>query len=97
VEADRSGIVASLNAELVGRSSMALGAGRQRVEDEIDHGAGVLIARCRGDAVRAGEPVVELLYNDDRGLEEAVALARDAIVIADEAPVLRPLILGAVR
>jgi pyrimidine-nucleoside phosphorylase len=97
VTADRSGYVCSMNAELVGRSSMALGAGRQRVEDQIDHGAGVMIARRPGDAVKAGDPVIELLYNDERGVADATALARDAFTISDEPPALRPLILGVVR
>jgi pyrimidine-nucleoside phosphorylase len=97
VPADRSGYVATMNAELIGRSSMALGAGRLRVEDTIDYGAGVLIIRRPGEAVSAGEPVVELLYNDERGVAEAAALARDAVTISEEPPLLRPLILGTVR
>jgi pyrimidine-nucleoside phosphorylase len=97
VTADRSGYVASMNAELIGRSSMALGAGRQRVEDRIDHGAGILIARRPGEPVTAGEPVVELLYNDERGVAEAMALARESFTIADQPHTLRPLVLGVVR
>jgi pyrimidine-nucleoside phosphorylase len=97
VAADRSGFVSALNAERIGRSSMTLGAGRQRVEDQIDHGAGVLIAKRPGEEVRAGEAVIELLYNDDAGVREAIALAREGIEISDEPPALRPLILGVVR
>jgi thymidine phosphorylase len=97
IAADRSGYVSGLDAGLVGRSSMLLGAGRQRVEDRIDHGAGVLIAKRPGEPVAAGDPVLELLYNDDRGLPQAMACAREAIVIADEPPALEPLILGVVR
>jgi thymidine phosphorylase len=97
VRAERSGYVSALNAELIGRSSMALGAGRQRVEDRIDHGAGVVVARRPGEEVRVGEPVIELLYNDEAGVREAIALARQAIAISDEPPALRPLILGVVR
>jgi pyrimidine-nucleoside phosphorylase len=97
VRAERSGYISALNAERIGRSSMALGAGRQRVEDQIDHGAGVVIARRPGEEVRVGQPVIELLYNDEAGVREAVALARQAIAISDEPPALRPLILGVVR
>ena len=97
VTADRSGFIRALNAERIGRSSMALGAGRQRVEDRIDHGAGVLIATRPGEEVRAGDAVIELLYNDDAGVREAIALAQEAIEITDEPPALRPLILGVVR
>jgi len=97
VTAMRSGYVQSLNAELIGRASMALGAGRERVGDTIDHGAGVLVTRARGAAVKAGDTVLELLYNDDRSLNQALMLARDAVTIGDAPPALRPLILGVVR
>jgi pyrimidine-nucleoside phosphorylase len=97
VMARRSGYVTVLHAELIGRASMALGAGRERVEDGIDHAAGVLIARGRGEAVRAGDTVLELLYNDDRGLAQAQALADEAVTIGDEPRALGPLILGVVR
>ena len=97
VTADRSGFVSQMRAELVGRASMALGAGRSRVEDSIDHGAGVLIRRKPGDAVSAGEPIFELLHNDKRGLQDAIALARESIVITPELPRARPLVRGTVR
>ena len=75
---------------------MALGAGRQRIEDRIDHGAGILVIRKPGDEVRAGETVLELLYNADRGLPSALALATDAVRLASSPPALGPLVLGRV-
>ena len=97
VTADRSGFVSLIDAEQVGRASMALGAGRQQVEDQIDHGAGILIGKRPGEQVAAGETVLELLYNDERGLDQALSLAREAIGLSDQPPALRPLILGVVR
>jgi pyrimidine-nucleoside phosphorylase len=97
VAAERGGFLARLQADLVGRASMALGAGRARIEDTIDHGAGVLIARKPGERVHAGEPILELLYNDGGGLEQAIDLARQAIEIAAEPPDVSPLVLGTVR
>ena len=97
IAAGQDGYVAALQADLVGRASMALGAGRLRIEDRIDHGAGVLIAKKPGGRVRAGETILELLYNDDRGLGEASALAHAAIHLAAEPPVLRPIVLGTSR
>ncbi|MBI2829323.1 MAG: thymidine phosphorylase [Acidobacteria bacterium] len=96
IAAGADGYVAALQADLVGRASMAVGAGRQRIEDRIDHSAGVVIAKKPGESVRAGETILELLYNDDRGLGEASALASSAIRISAEPPVLRPLLLGTV-
>jgi len=97
IAADRSGFVSRVEAESIGRASMALGAGRLRVEDRIDHGAGILL-HCRpGDPVAAGDTILELLFNDESGVEGAATLARDAIAIASEPPPLRPLVLGTVR
>ena len=96
VTADTDGYVAGLRADLVGRASMALGAGRRRIGDRIDYGAGVLIAKKPGESVRVGDTIMELLYNDDRHLEEASALARAAIHLTAEPVVPRPLVLGTV-
>jgi pyrimidine-nucleoside phosphorylase len=96
ITSERAGFLARLDAELIGRASMALGAGRARVEDRIDHGAGVVLHRKPGDAVAPGAPILELLYNDERGLAEATTLARDAVEIGAEAPPPRPLVLATV-
>jgi pyrimidine-nucleoside phosphorylase len=93
-KAAQDGYVAAMKADLIGRASMALGSGRQRVEDSIDPGAGVLIAKKPGEQVAAGETILELLYNDDRGLEEASSLVQAAISMASAPPALRPLVLG---
>ena len=96
VTAPRDGYIAALKADLVGRASMVLGAGRQRVDDRVDHGAGVIISKKPGDAVRAGDTVLELLYNDASGLAQAVAFAEQAIHVAPAPPALKPLVLGRV-
>jgi thymidine phosphorylase len=97
VAAERGGHVTALRADLIGRASMTLGAGRQRIDDTIDRGAGILIAKKPGERVDAGDTIVELLYNDDRRLKEAISLVREAIQVSDDPPVLKPLILGTVR
>src|SRR5205807_10010840 len=43
VRAPRAGYVVRLDAELIGRATMLLGAGRDRVEDPIDPGVGAVV------------------------------------------------------
>ena len=95
--ATRSGYVAAMHAEAIGRASHALGAGRSRVGDAIDHGVGIIAMSKPGDAVRAGDPLLELHHRGGRNLEVALALCREAISIGDEPPSARRKVLGEVR
>jgi pyrimidine-nucleoside phosphorylase len=81
ITAPSTGQVQRLDAELVGRASMLLGAGREKAGDAVDPTAGITIRRKPGDNVRAGEPVLDLHFNDDRGLAAARDLIAQAIVI----------------
>jgi len=92
-----AGFLRTLDAELVGRASMLLGAGREKVGDSIDPGAGIMIAAKPGAAVAAGQPILELRYNDGRRLDEAVRLAEAAITIGDAPVDAAPLILDHIR
>ncbi|MFI5177847.1 MAG: thymidine phosphorylase [Vicinamibacterales bacterium] len=97
VTAARAGFLTRVDAELVGRASVALGAGRDRVEDPVDPAVGIIVAAKPGDEVRAGQPVLELHYRDRARLETASRLARQAITIGDERPAARPSNVGEVR
>jgi pyrimidine-nucleoside phosphorylase len=96
VEAPRAGYLAGLDAELVGRASVALGAGRDRVDDSVDPGVGILVAAKPGASLQAGDPVLELHYRNPATLEAAVSMASRAVTIGDLAPVTRSLIVGEV-
>jgi thymidine phosphorylase len=50
-----------------------------------------------GDAVREGDPVLEIHYRDRTRLEAAIRLTSQAITIGDDAPPPRRLIVGEVR
>jgi pyrimidine-nucleoside phosphorylase len=97
VTADRSGVLTALDAELVGRASVALGAGRDRVEDPVDPAVGILVRAKPGDRVQAGDPVLEMQYRDSGRLGAALALAARAIAIGEAPLQARPLIVGEVR
>jgi pyrimidine-nucleoside phosphorylase len=93
IAAARSGVVVAVDAERVGRASMLLGAGRERVDAPIDHAAGIVLEVSPGDEVRAGAPLMFLHHNGTRRLEEACVLAAEAVIIGDQAPSPSPLIL----
>ncbi|MBI2835250.1 MAG: thymidine phosphorylase [Acidobacteria bacterium] len=96
VVAERSGYVLSLDAEQIGRASMARGAGRERAGDAIDPAVGLVLRAKPGDVIDQGEPLMALHYRDESRLNEAITLAVSAVRIDDEAPPAQPLILGAI-
>ena len=96
VAAPRDGVVAGLQAELVGRAAVALGAGRSRVDEAVDHAVGIRVLAPPGSAVRTGEAVFEVPHRGGRGMDAALPLLGDAISVSDAPPAARPLIVGAV-
>jgi pyrimidine-nucleoside phosphorylase len=96
VTADRSGVVSHVDAAIVGRASMVLGAGRERLDATIDPGAGLVLRAKPGDRVQRGDALVELHAGVGARLDEARALVNDAIAIGEEPVPQMPLILGAV-
>jgi pyrimidine-nucleoside phosphorylase len=96
VTAPRAGVLTGLDAALVGRASVALGAGRDRVDQDVDPAVGIMVMAAPGDWVGQGDPVLELHYRDPSRLGAALPLAVGAITIGDAAPVPRPLILAEV-
>jgi pyrimidine-nucleoside phosphorylase len=93
VRAPRSGYITTLDAELIGRAAMHLGAGRDRVDDVIDPSVGVVLASAWAQEVRAGDAVFEVHYHDEAKLAQALPLLDESCRIGDEAPTIRPLIL----
>jgi pyrimidine-nucleoside phosphorylase len=97
VAAPRNGHVAELRAEHIGRAAVALGAGRARLEDAVDHGVGIQVIAPPGTSVRAGDVVMVVRHRGGRGLKEALPLLDAAIEIAAAPPPRRSLVVDTVR
>ncbi len=92
IRAERAGFIQAMDAESIGRASQMTGAGREKKEDSIDHGAGIYLERKVGDSVAGGDVLATLYGEDPQKLQAAADLAAAAIRIGDEKPQMRPLI-----
>jgi len=97
VTAPRDGFVAAMRAEPVGRAAVLLGAGRDRLDAEIDPAVGLMVLAPLGTAVKKGEPIIEIRHRGGRGLEEARRLLHDCIDIGEQMPQPPRLILDRVQ
>jgi pyrimidine-nucleoside phosphorylase len=71
VKSPESGYVAQVQARTVGEAAVALGAGRARKADPIDHAVGFIIHRKVGDRIAQGEPLFTIYANEEEKLDEA--------------------------
>ncbi|HEX2367637.1 MAG TPA: thymidine phosphorylase [Acidimicrobiia bacterium] len=93
VTAERDGWVTLCDARTVGVSAMRLGAGRERKEDEVDHGVGITLLAKVGDRVELGQPVAKVRYRSLERWDETAPFLAGAWQIDDEATAPGPLVI----
>ena len=96
VRAESAGFVTELDAGLIGRAAVVLGGGRDKVDDAIDPGVGIMIPATVGDAVSAGDAVLRVRYRSDVRLEAALPLLTKAIRIGESPEPPAPLVMDEV-
>jgi pyrimidine-nucleoside phosphorylase len=92
VPSENAGTVLAMDAEAIGHAAMILGAGRARIEDRIDPGAGLVIERKIGDRVERGEAVAVAHTSDPARADEGIRLVRAAYRIGPGVPAVPPLV-----
>ena len=96
-ESPAAGAFSGLDAELIGRAAVALGAGRDRIDAAIDPAVGIVVLRPLGATVAVGEPLLEFHYRSAATLAAARRLVSDAVRVGDPAPHAGPLIRSRIR
>jgi len=76
--------ISGIDALLVGRASIEIGAGRKSKEDEIDPNAGFRLLKKVGDPVRPGDVLVNFYASDDRPVNRAEGLIEAAYSFGDQ-------------
>jgi pyrimidine-nucleoside phosphorylase len=92
VPSPRSGAVSRLDARALGWAAVELGAGRRRIEDEVDPAVGLEILTPVGGRVVEGEPVVRIRARAERDAERAAARIEAAIDVDVEPSPSEPLV-----
>lgn len=93
VNANASGYINNVDAELVGLSSMQLGAGRKTSASVIDPAVGIRLLATVGDYVKFGDALMELSYRDDTSLGAAIDRLTGSVTIGDGPPGHRLIVL----
>lgn len=86
VYAKEEGYIENLDAEICGKVSLALGAGRLKKEDEIDHLTGLVLEKKIGDKIDKGEILAYIHANVAEKIEEAKEKIQEAYKISKQKP-----------
>ncbi|HXF72718.1 MAG TPA: thymidine phosphorylase [Actinomycetota bacterium] len=94
IEAQRSGVLAAVDAEEIGRASVDLGAGRRRKGDRVDPAVGIVFRPKVGDRLERGEPLGEVHARDEDAARAAARRVLAALRVSDRAVEPPPLVHG---
>jgi thymidine phosphorylase len=97
LDAEANGVVAEVNADLIGRAVLLLGGGRTQVTDTIDPAVGISDLCKIGDTVLLGQPLLNIHANDRSKLDAAKQMAQDAITLSDSSGTAPALIVETIR
>lgn len=89
--ADRNGVVQSVDPRTIGYGVIALGGGRQNMEEKVDPSVGFVITAKPQDHVLKGQHLATIYARGKKDLETARSVLEQAIVISDSAPPPPPL------
>ncbi|MGP8199851.1 MAG: thymidine phosphorylase [Limisphaerales bacterium] len=85
-KASAEGFIESIHCEQVGLASLVLGGGRNKQDDVVDHTVGLELHKKTGDAVKNGELIATVHYNNGATLSGALLLLKEAYRIGPKPP-----------
>ena len=95
VKAPHAGFVFAIDARAVGLAAVALGAGRTRADQRVDHSVGILVEAKPGAArVALGQPLARVFARRRADAEAIAERVRTAFTLGDTPPPSVPLVRG---
>jgi pyrimidine-nucleoside phosphorylase len=84
IKTDRNGYLDRVNARVIGEAAVALGAGRAKKGEAVDHAVGFIIHRKVGDYLEINQPLFSVCANEAAKLAEARESVRAAFGWSDQ-------------
>ncbi|HEY5241391.1 MAG TPA: thymidine phosphorylase [Polyangiaceae bacterium] len=94
VEAPRDGTVERVDALGIGLAAVAMGAGRTRADQTVDHAVGIYVDARPGMRVARGQPLARLRVRSKGDAAPVAERVASSFVLGEGAPSQRPLVLG---
>ncbi len=92
IPAPRAGFVSAIDTRAVGLAVVAMGGGRTRADQAIDHAVGLVDILGLGAPVQAGQPLALAHVRDHAQADQAIRMVQAAMTIADAKPQPGPVV-----
>ncbi len=92
LDSPAAAFIQAMDTQKMGIAMCVLGAGRERVDSEIDPAVGMRVHKKIGDVVEKGEPLCTLFYNDENRQQEARRLLLESYCFSADPPARPSLI-----
>ena len=96
VKAPRAGWVRGIDALEIGLSGVALGAGRTRSDQDVDHSVGITLKAKPGTKVKKGEEIA-IVHHRKKSIPAVAKRVQGAFEIGKSRPTIPPLIVETIR
>lgn len=93
----KDGYIESMVCNEIGMASLALGAGRETIDSQIDYGAGIVLQKKTADPVKKGDVLATIFAADEHHLNQGETRLLQAYRFCKEAPKKTALILDIIR
>jgi len=96
ITANESGYVASFNCRVLGETVVAMGGGRKKKGDQINHRVGVAVHHRVGDRVERGDPILTL-HCPAGSANEYARTIQTAVNISQSVVDVNPLVISRIE
>ena len=86
VKAKTNGFIQSIDAQVIGEAAGMTGTGREKMEDEIDPGAGILLHKKTGSRVKKNDVIATVYGRSGKIAKAAADMAAKAFVVRKDRP-----------
>ena len=91
------GYIGAMNTYGIGKAAVEAGAGRHTKESKLDYGAGIKLNKRIGDSIKKGEVIATVYASDIKLCNKAESILSESIILSNEKPIKKDIILEVIQ
>ena len=92
-----SGYIEKMNSKIIGECCVILGAGREKIDDKINYGAGIILNKKTYDFVQKDDLLATIFTDKENVINQVENLFLNSIIFSSNKPNVEPLIYKVIK